>query len=289
MLNPKKIIIFEKIPLVRRFFNKYLESWFKKNSEKDFKSKIVGGSLMLLRVNDWVQKNLFLYGIYEKKEIEFWMNFVKNKNVIFDIGANVGYFSIVASKLVDKKEGIIYSFEPISHTYDRAYLNIKLNGYTNINLFKKAISDKNDKIEINIGNAENWGMSSITNHDYLSGKTEVVETISLDSFVEQYKIKNIDIIKIDIEGSEIFAIKGMQSVLSKIRPVILIEILENNLSKVNSSKEEIFEIFYSNKYTPYLILSNLVLQKIKEPIYYDGLICFYPNEKEIPNSIISCE
>ena len=278
MLNPSKLIIFEKIPLLRRFFLSYKEKWFKKNINNDYKSKIIGGSIMLLKVNDWVQKNLFLYGIYEKKEIDFWIKFVNNKKVLFDIGTNVGYFSLVASRLVNKIDGKIYAFEPISHTYERAKLNISLNNYRNIILNKIAISDRDDKIQINIGNDENWGMSSITNHDYLSGSSEIVETTTLDNFVAKNHIKEIDIIKIDIEGSEIYALKGMQNVLSEIRPVVLIEILENSLKKVNSSKEDIFNTFYSYNYTPFMILPNSKLQKINEPIYYDGLICFFPNE-----------
>lgn len=269
----------KKIPQLRYRFLKLLSKWVDNNLNKEIQIRIDGGIKMFLTLKDNVQRHLFIYGYYEPAESGFWKNLVENKNTIFDIGANVGYFSLLASKKISQKNGKIFAFEPISHTFNRAKHNIELNKSNNIFLNKIALSDKEGTLEINVGNEYNWGMSSINKHDYLSGNIEIVDTGTVDEFIRKKQITELDAIKIDIEGSEFLALKGMSNALSELRPTILIEVLEQNLNKTTATKEELFDYLWKKDYIAYRILSSTEVKPLPSPVSYDGLICFQPGEK----------
>lgn len=267
-----------KIPYIRGLYYKYRKNWADKNPDAEIETHITDYIKVKLTLKDWVQRSLFIYGYYEYAETGFWKNLVKGKKVVFDVGSNIGYYSLLASKNMHR-DALIYAFEPVSHTFSRAKFNIELNGIKNILLHRIALSDKDGFLDINVGNEENWGMSSINTHNYLSNKSEKVESLKIDTFVKQNKIEQIDAVKVDIEGSEFFLLKGMTHVLDHFRPVILMEVLDEHLIKANSSKEELFNIFWGKNYKAYKILSKIELVELTQPASYDGLICFQPVEK----------
>lgn len=231
------------------------------------------GTKMLLTLKDWVQKNIFLYGYYEKTETGFWNNLTKNKTVIFDIGSNVGYYGLIAAKKINKS-GKVYGFEPVSFIYKRASHNIALNHLQNFSIYNLAFSDKVGELRINIGNDANLGMSGINHHNYLSGKTEIVNTDTVDNFVALNNISQIDIIKIDVEGSEWSVLQGMKEVLTNFKPTILIEILDVLLLKSGSSKEIVYDYMGSKNYVAYKIIDAVKVKKLLVPESFDGLTLF---------------
>lgn len=279
MNKPFTLNLIWKMPYLRRWYYKYRGTWADRNPDTEIEIIITDQIKVYLTLKDWVQRHLFIYGFYEFVETGFWKNAVKDKKVVFDIGANIGYFSLLASKNMENKDAIIYAFEPINRTYNRAKFNIKLNGFKNIRLNKLALSDKDGFLGINVGNEENWGMSSINSHNYLSDQIEEVETQKLDTFVSLNQINQIDLIKIDIEGSEFYLLKGMLKTIDQFRPIIFIEVLDEHLIKAKTSKEEIFKLFWDKKYKAYRILNSVEMVELPNPVSYDGLICFHPVEK----------
>lgn len=277
--------LFRKIPGLRRWNYNYLNKFLSYNPNAEVVALITGNIKMLLSVNDWIQKNLFLHGYYEFAETAFWKVATKNKKVVFDIGANVGYFSLIASKNIDKTAGRIYAFEPVSRTFKRAVHNVELNSFKNIEVNQLALSDKKGELIINIGKDENWGMSSINKYDLLSDQSEKVNTDSVDNFIVANNINQLDIAKIDVEGSEFYVLSGMQKSIEKFRPVILIEVLEQHLAKAGSSVDAVFNYFLERNYKAYKILTGAKLETLSEAISYEGLLCFYPDEKIIQDNI----
>jgi FkbM family methyltransferase len=268
------IIILKKIKFIRYFYFLWLKRIAQKNTDKEVVSKIFFDLKMLLTLKDWVQFNLFIYGQYEDNETKLVRKLCRNESVFFDIGANVGYYSLIAGKT--NKNNRVYAFEPVKRTFERAAANIKLNHLNNIFLYKKIISNTTELASINVGNESNWGMSSLVQHEHLSGDIEKVESITLDNFVKEQKITRLDLVKIDVEGFELNVLEGMKETLIQFKPIILIEILDHNLAANGNKPEDIYNFLWQMGYFSYKILSNK-LEQIHAPESYHGLIYFAQN------------
>jgi len=174
---------------------------------------------------------------------------IKKGDVVFDIGANMGYVSIVMSKLVGKK-GKVYSFEAIPETTERCNRNIQLNGCKNIQLIRKALSDSIGKVTFRIPNGgDTHPMASMVWHKNIDDAISVeVETMTIDG---NEKFENISpsFLKIDVEGAEAKVIKGMEQLIKRDKPSIFIE-----CSK--AGREDVWNILKELKYSCYLA-SNL--------------------------------
>lgn len=183
-----------------------------------------------------------LRGDYEKDETDFIKKHVKPNDNVLDIGANIGYFSILMAGLVGKT-GYVTSFEPLPCLYslfedsiNRNHLNDK------INLVKKVLSSQSGTVNLcaaNYGETPNNGgafISESTNHLPMGHTSHSCESITLDSLSFN---KSISFIKIDVEGAEPLVMEGGSSFFRFHSPLILSEVHKGQLSKVSgcSSKD----------------------------------------------------
>ena len=86
-------------------------------------------------------------GVYEPCETEFVMNEIKKGDVVLDIGANIGYYTLIFARLVGE-EGKVFAFEPDPENFALLKKNVEINGYHNVVLVQKAISNKTGKIRL---------------------------------------------------------------------------------------------------------------------------------------------
>jgi FkbM family methyltransferase len=143
-------------------------------------------------------------------------------NVVYDIGANVGYFSILSARLVGPT-GTIYSFEPVPANGAAIQRNAGLNGFSNISVLDVAISDEIGERELFL--AKHVGGSVLKSVDVppdLVGSMQV-NAVTIDSLVESENLRLPDVVKIDVEGAELHVLKGMRSVLEQKRPHLIVE------------------------------------------------------------------
>jgi len=173
---------------------------------------------------------------------------VKSAKVIVDVGANVGFFSMLCRELYPKAS--IYAFEPIPKTFSCLENNFKDDKNTEV--FNLALSDNRGSGKMTFSE-ENSAVSS------LSDKGNVgVEITTLDYFLKDKKLDMVDILKIDTEGFENFVLKGAENTLKKVKYIIMEVTIENNknytissLFKLLSSENFDFQILgyrnFSNK------------------------------------------
>jgi len=134
----------------------------------------------------------------EGKELEIISSFIKNGGVFLDIGANVGYYSLMAAKLGATK---IIAVEPNPIVLDRFKINIKFNGFdSKIKTFQIGIGAKRTTMELRLSDVD-MGSSSIVNSKLNSDKIKI-KIIPLSELLKKEVITKIDVLKIDIEGFE---------------------------------------------------------------------------------------
>jgi FkbM family methyltransferase len=212
------------------------------------------GILIHVDLDDWIQKQIFFFGSYllEKSETVFWCDLVKKGDVVLDIGANIGYYSLLASGRIGP-EGKVYAFEPVPSTFDMLKRNITINQMENIIPVNVAVSDFFGTIAIYPASSQNSGMSSIIPHSDQCDEVIEVNTLRIDQYVLDQGVKRVDVVKIDVEGAEMMVLKGMHQVLELYAPVVCIELINSRLEEAGSSVEEVYNFFADLRYSPYEI------------------------------------
>lgn len=163
--------------------------------------------------------------IYEKTELDFLENIpLKANSVFWDIGANVGLYSIIFAKANPTWK--IFSFEPNTGVHKNFHKNISFNNCGNIELFSLALSDSKGKASLRI-NQNRPGTSSINSKFGKFSHSEIIQCISGDEMFLSGKIPAPNLIKIDVEGHELKVINGLKMIISKYKPVISIEVALN--------------------------------------------------------------
>ncbi|MCH8863997.1 MAG: FkbM family methyltransferase [Chloroflexi bacterium] len=188
-----------------RFFKSFLKPEF----------VFMHGHKLFLDAQD--SSNLSVYGAYEPIETEVLEREINEGDVVLDIGANIGYYTLIAARLVGNK-GKVFAFEPSPDNFALLEKNVAVNGYKNIIPVPKAVSDESGKIRLFMDEA-----SGVSNriHDPGDGRKSItVEAITLDGFFQDYK-GEINFIKMDIEGAEARALQGMRGLLKKNRKIKL--------------------------------------------------------------------
>lgn len=141
----------------------------------------------------------WIFSIYTPEGFE-----IKENDVVFDVGAQIGVFSIFAAK----SNARVYAFEPVPENYRLLEENLELNTVKDITPVKKAVLGRNQTVKIILSPGHTGGhsqFSSAFNDSYLSkNKNDYVnaEAVSLQDFIDKNKIRGIDFLKMDCEGSE---------------------------------------------------------------------------------------
>lgn len=219
-----------------------------------------------------------LLGNWEKVSLGLWIKLCKNSDVIFDIGANTGVYSLIAKTV--NPDSSVYAFEPVKRVFEKLKENIELNNF-NIHSYEKAVSNSDGTAVIYDTETEHT-YSVTVNKNLNSADTHVksvtIETIMLDSFIQENKINKIDLIKIDVETHEPEVLEGFSQFISKFKPTILIEILQEEVgAKVNDLVKDMDYLYFN--------IDELAgirqVDKITRSDYYNYLIC----SKEIAKSL----
>jgi FkbM family methyltransferase len=153
----------------------------------------------------------FLMGWHDTDSFEWCKRYVFPGAVVLDIGAHLGYYTRLFSKLV-KDAGTVLAFEPCPENYPVQKHNLSSARFQNVKIINKAVSSQD-------GTATLFISSGHSTHSLNAGFTEEqgrveVETIAMDTFLSANHISKVDFIKIDVEGAEPLVLKGMQQTVS---------------------------------------------------------------------------
>src|SRR6185369_5471984 len=180
-------------------------------ADKVYKKRLHDSFYMFLNPTEHIQQQLFWYGYYEKELSDLLKKILRTNDVFIDIGANIGYFSLLSAKILPSIK--VFSFEPAKVLFQKMNENFSLNDSKNIVAINAAVGEMNEQRELYLSAPDNLGMSSFQQPENYSGKKEKVEVIAFDDWFKTSGLTKISLIKLDIEGSEVAALKGMRVVL----------------------------------------------------------------------------
>jgi FkbM family methyltransferase len=231
-------------------------------------------SMMSLNVKDQgLSFDLFRDGIREPRSTEFLRDLIKSGMVVVDIGANIGYYVLIESRLVGKK-GHVYAIEPSPVSLSFLEENIELNNITNVSVHHQAVGNKEstaklvlyDKANLNHIYDETMPFHSIGN---TLGEMEVPIT-KIDNFLQGRKPANL--IRMDVESYEWEVIEGMQNTLRENKELkLFIEIHGPMLNKRGHSVRVLLEKLHKSGFVPITIFMDINEIRI-DNISMDSLI-----------------
>ncbi len=169
----------------------------------------------------------------EEQEYDLLPDLVRSGDVVLDLGANVGHYTARLSELVGPA-GRVYAFEPFPQTFAVLKRNAVRFKYKNVMLINMAASDHNGFDSMKVGRFDN----GLPNRYMASIAKDGDVQISCTT-IDRLNIPNVSFIKIDIERHEMAALRGMEGLLARSRPTILIE----------DSSEEVRQFFAKNNYS----------------------------------------
>lgn len=201
----------------------------------------------------FISKHLTVDGIWEPFETLIITKLIKQGDIVYDIGANIGYYSIIASNLV-KNSGKVFSFEPEPTNFRLLKFNLKKNRCSNVICEPIAVSDGPSETYLYLSE-DNLGGHSIYKSD-LKRKRLRVPQINIDKYPSAFSGK-IDFVKIDTQGAEYKILSGMKDVILHNRDIIkvVIEFWPNGLDMAGNSADQLI-ILMEKLFSNFLVIDE---------------------------------
>ena len=163
-------------------------------------------------------------GTYERRIQKALRESLKPGDVFFDIGANVGFFTLLGAKLVEPA-GSVHAFEPVPRNVETLRRNVRLNGWSHVHVHPVAVAATKGEQELLL--TRDVGGASLTSAGIAIPDVAnrlMVPTVAIDDLVERGDIPPPSVVKVDVEGAELGVLQGMQRTMAKHRPALLYEV-----------------------------------------------------------------
>ena len=190
---------------------------------------------------------------YEKSDSIMMENLIADGDTVFDIGANIGWYSIniAASRRATK----VFCFEPVPKTYKQLQENLNLNSILNVKAHNFGFSNQAGEFLFYYYSEGSGNASSVN----LTGRPDV-ESVSckvrtLDEYIADTEAL-VDFIKCDVEGAELLVFQGGVKTISRDKPIVFSEILRKWSAKFNYNPNEIFQFFNNLGYRSFTVKMN---------------------------------
>lgn len=214
---------------------------------------------------------LLVWGVYERYETELFKNLVKKGMIVVDVGANIGYYTLLAARCVGE-EGKVFAFEPNPDNYALLCKNIEVNGYKNVVPVRKAVFSKSGKMKLFL-DKDNLGGHSLSEENVEKTTSIIIEATSLDEYFKAMDYK-IDVIKVDVQGSEMDVLEGMTNILNQNDNLkIIIEFWPEGIRNSGSSPRVLLNRLVESGFRLYQIGRHL------EPVKINDLLRMYNGNK----------
>lgn len=228
------------------------------------RQKHLGRFQMIVRADEEVGREIYYGGVHESAETAFLRSRVGPASTCCDIGANVGYYSLLFASLA--REGAVHSFEPVPLNFYVLCTNRLLNHFSNVTANPCAVGDSNGSVGFVV--SSDSAFSSIVNTGIKPVAMEIsVPIIRLDTYCEKNGIGAIDVLKVDVEGAEAKVLAGATRIFADAgrRPrTVMLELYEPMLVHYGSSIDEILGQMEGFGYRAFVFASGQLVRFRRE-------------------------
>ena len=215
------------------------------------------GLRMRISFPDQIQERIYLFGVWEPVITRFVKSRLKPGDLFVDIGANVGYYSLLAAKLVGP-EGHVIAIEASATIARTLEQNIALNRLTNVEVVRAAVADRRKTVPMFAAAARNSGQSTTiasTAHRRGYRLEAQIEAYPLHELIDFERLRRARLIKVDVEGAEAQLFDGIQPFLSSFSDQTewTFELTPGALAEQGRSAAEIIGMFAESGYRLYRI------------------------------------
>jgi FkbM family methyltransferase len=207
-----------------------------------------------------------IYKGFEVQETNYLKSILKEGDIFVDIGANVGWFSLVASPLVGNS-GKIICFEPTSETFKNLLVNIEINNFRNIDCRNIGLSDISGELTFYLSEP---GRDARNSFAPILGESIQTVVSTLDNELMDIDKSLIKVVKVDVEGWEKFVFIGGENFFRNYRPIVMVEFAEENTFKAGYSVYDLYDIFQEWGYNWFRIVDDQLIAVEKE-IHYSSV------------------
>jgi len=210
------------------------------------------GFVVAKRLNQSIPFKLWREGDYEPALSSLLRQHLKPGDVFFDIGANIGYFTLLGAACVGPT-GQVHSFEPNPAPFKALQNNIQLNRFTHVTANAVALSDQPGTIKLWFNPEIDSGLASMGQNSTLLNQTIECPAVTLDHYIASHNITRVKAVKIDIEGAELLAFRGgHQWLTSSAAPeLIALEAVAANAAALNFRLDMLAELLTDCGYQIY--------------------------------------
>ncbi|MFI0940938.1 FkbM family methyltransferase [Streptomyces sp. NPDC021020] len=218
---------------------RYLNPRLKDEPRRRITATAVGASFAV-DTQDLIQRYLYLFGVWEPRMTQWLRNRLGPGDTFVDVGANIGYFSVLASQLVGP-QGRVVAIEASRDFTDQLELNARINSCGNIRVVQTAVSDKRQTLTFILASSANMGANSIVPWDGPVESRFDIEAYPLPDVLNADEIAKARVIKVDVEGAEGSVVRGMAPLLERLRPdaEITVEVTPDRMAQLGDSVEEL--------------------------------------------------
>jgi len=190
------------------------------------------------------------FGDYEKDETQMIDRLVKDGDVVFDIGANIGWYSL--NLAISRRSTQLFAFEPIPKTYACLQKNIGINQIRNVTAFNYGLADKPGEFPMYYypEGSGNSSLSNLTERDDI--QTVMCKLRTLDDVVAELDTR-VNFIKCDVEGAELLVLRGGLETIKRDKPIIFAEILRKWSAKFGYKPNDIIDLLSAEGYEAFTI------------------------------------
>ena len=241
-------------------------------------ARMRAGPRVDIQLPDQIQHRIYFFGTWEPEISHYLVSALTAGDCFIDVGANIGYFSLLAASIVGKS-GTVCGIEASPTNFAALSRNVERSGFANITLHNKAASDAPGLVRIFLGPAQNRGATTTVSSVAVRKGQHVEAEVPADTLaaiVGETQLFSARLIKIDIEGAEYSLISGIAHLLPRFSAATewLIEISPEAMSEQGQSAEALLGMFRSAGYELYRIRNDYSDESYfnpRNPVYLERI------------------